>query len=57
MNNNANKHQRIYKNSALPLGIAVGVAIGASMDNISLGIAIGVALGAGLRTLYSFRKS
>jgi len=34
--------------SYLAIGIGVGVALGAAMNNLAIGIALGVAIGAGL---------
>jgi len=34
--------------SYLAIGIGLGVALGAAMNNLAIGIAVGVAIGAGL---------
>ena len=38
--------KEITSNSAIGIGISLGVALGAAFDNVGVGIAIGVALGA-----------
>ena len=38
------------------IGIALGIGIGAALDNMGLGIAIGIALGAAIGSMRSHRK-
>jgi len=40
----------------LAIGIALGTAIGVSMDNISIGVALGVAIGASMDALANKNK-
>ncbi|MGH4120368.1 hypothetical protein [Clostridium sp.] len=50
------KNKLSAKGTYLAIGIAVGVAIGASMDNISIGIALGVAIGASMDAIADKNK-
>ncbi|MFH5834650.1 hypothetical protein ACHAL6_01075 [Proteiniclasticum sp. C24MP] len=45
---NLNKEAKQKGVSYLAIGIGLGVALGAAMNNLAVGIALGVAIGAGL---------
>lgn len=44
-------NKKIIKRSYIPLGVAVGVAIGVSINNIPVGIAMGIAVAVSLKGL------
>ncbi|MFI6578600.1 hypothetical protein ACIBFB_22680 [Nocardiopsis sp. NPDC050513] len=52
------KHRTTKSNVGmwLPVGLCMGVAFGAAMDNLAAGIAIGLAFGLGLTTFQTRRS-
>ena len=42
-----------YKVQYLPIGMCLGLSIGAALGNISMGICIGLAIGAGIDFLHN----
>lgn len=48
---NSNKEKNSFIGKWMVIGMAIGVGIGAALDNTSLGIPIGMALGVGIGTL------
>ena len=48
-----NKNDKNYKVQYLPIGMCLGLSIGAALGNISMGICIGLAIGAGIDFLYN----
>ena len=48
-----NKKDKNYKVQYLPIGMCLGLSIGAALGNISMGICIGLAIGAGIDFLHN----
>ena len=48
-----NKNDKNYKVQYLPIGMCLGLSIGAALGNISMGICIGLAIGAGIDFLHN----
>ena len=55
MNNHNNQHRSIAPD-CVGLGIALGAAFGAAVDNIGLGVALGVAIGAGINATLELKR-
>lgn len=52
-----NKNDKKYKVQYLPIGMCLGLSIGAALGNISMGICIGLAIGAGIDFLHNKKNN
>jgi hypothetical protein len=57
-NNSPTSKKRIHSwAKGLPIGIAIGVALGVGVHNMGIGIPIGVAIGVGLSSALSIKNN
>ena len=52
-----NYKESIMKKLNMGVMIAIGAAVGVTLDNITLGIVLGTAIGIGLRTAHSIKNN